>query len=37
MTWHQLEDAQKAIVQGHSDRNVSAMLKGGCCEHAHLE
>ena len=28
MTWHQLEDAQKAIVQGHSDRNVSAMLKG---------
>ena len=28
MTWHQLEDAQKAIVKGHSDRNVSAMLKG---------
>ena len=28
MMWHQLEDAQKAIVQGHSDRNVSAMLKG---------
>ena len=27
-TWHQLEDAQKAIVKGHSDRNVSAMLKG---------
>ena len=28
MTWHQLEDAQKAIVKGHKDRNVSAMLKG---------
>ena len=28
MTWHQLEDAQQAIVQGHRDRNVSAMLKG---------
>ena len=28
MTWHQLEDAQKAIVKGHSDRNVSAMLRG---------
>ena len=28
MTWHQLEDAQKAIVKGHSERNVSAMLKG---------
>ena len=28
MTWHQLVDAQKAIVKGHSDRNVSAMLKG---------
>ena len=28
MTWHQLEDAQQAIVQGHKDRNVSAMLKG---------
>ena len=28
MTWHQLEDAQKAIVKGHRDRNVSAMLKG---------
>ena len=28
MTWHQLEDAQGAIVQGHRDRNVSAMLKG---------
>ena len=28
MTWHQLEDAQQAIVQGHSDSNVSAMLKG---------
>ena len=28
MTWHQLVDAQKAIVKGHSDRNVSATLKG---------
>ena len=28
MTWHQLEDAQKAIAQGHSDRNVSEMIKG---------
>ena len=28
MTWHQLEDAQAAIVKGHRDRNVSAMLKG---------
>ena len=28
MTWHQLVDAQKAIVKGHSDKNVSAMLKG---------
>ena len=28
MTWHQLEDAQTAIVKGHRDRNVSAMLKG---------
>ena len=28
MTWHQLEDAQQAIVQGQRDRNVSAMLKG---------
>ena len=28
MTWHQLEDAQQAIVQGHKDRNVSATLKG---------
>ena len=28
MTWHQLEDAQQTIVQGHSDRNVSLMLKG---------
>ena len=28
MTWHMLEDAQKAIVQGHKDRDVSAMLKG---------
>ena len=28
MTWHQLEDAQGAVVQGHRDRNVSAMLKG---------
>ena len=27
MTWHHVEDAQKAIVKGHSDRNVSAMLK----------
>ena len=28
MTWHQLEDVQKAIVQAHRDRNVSAMLRG---------
>ena len=28
MTWHQLEDAQKTIVQGHKDRNVSTMIKG---------
>ena len=28
MTWHQLEDAQQAFVKGHTNRNVSAMLKG---------
>ena len=28
MTWHQLEDAQNAIVRGHADQDVSAMLKG---------
>ena len=28
MTWHQLEDAQKAIAHAHGDRNVSGMLKG---------
>ena len=28
MTWHQLADAQKAIVKAHGDRNVSGMLKG---------
>ena len=28
MTWHLLEDAQQAIVQGKRDREVSAMLKG---------
>ena len=37
MTWHQLEDAQKAIVQGHSDRNVSAMLKGVVSNMQHFE
>ena len=35
MTWHQLEDAQKAIVQGHSDRDVSAML-GGVVANMHI-
>ena len=28
MTWHLLEDAQQAIIQGKRDRDVSAMLKG---------
>ena len=28
MTWHQLADAHKTILQGNSDRNVSLMLKG---------
>ena len=28
MTWHQLEDAYKAIVTAHGDRDVSGMLKG---------
>ena len=28
MTWNQLEDAQNAIVQGHANHDVSAMLKG---------
>ena len=28
MTWHQLEDAQKAIVTAHEARDVSGMLKG---------
>ena len=28
MTWNMLEDAQNTIVQGHKDRDVSAMLKG---------
>ena len=28
MTWHQLADVHKTIVQGHSDRNMSTMLKG---------
>ena len=28
MTWHQLEDAQKAIVTAHGARDVSGMLKG---------
>ena len=28
MTWHQLEDAQKAIVKAHGDRSVTGMLKG---------
>ena len=28
MTWHQLEDAHKAIVDSHTARDVSGMLKG---------
>ena len=28
MTWHQLEDAQDAIVEAHKARDVSGMLKG---------
>ena len=28
MTWHQLEDAYKAIVDSHTARDVSGMLKG---------
>ena len=28
MTWNLLEDAQNAIVQGHANNDVSAMLKG---------
>ena len=28
MTWHQLEDAQNAIVEAHKARDVSGMLKG---------
>ena len=28
MTWHQLEDAQKAIVTAHGNRDVSGMIKG---------
>ena len=28
MTWHQLQDAQDTIVEGHRKRDVSTMLKG---------
>ena len=36
MTWNQLEDAQNAIVQGHVNQDVSAMLKGVVAEYAYL-
>ena len=28
MTWHQLEDAQNAIVESHKAKDASGMLKG---------